>query len=112
MEDKFLFYDDNFGVITTNNDVYLTEKRQYEKARNYQVFLATTSIIFSLISVLSLVLGIGSANFYSFRVVGLVFLGIGLVCAILTIFNNYYIKSKDYVKHFKLTREYKEQIKR
>ena len=111
MKKTYLFYDEKLGAITTNNDAYIREKHQYEKARSYQVFLATTAIIFSLVSVLSLILGIGSENFYSFRVVGLVFLGIGLVFTILTIFNEYYIKSKDYIRHFKFTQEYKEKAK-
>lgn len=112
MEEQFLFYDEQYGAITTKHEEYLVEKKNYEKAKSYQVFVATLSGVFSLVSVLVLFLGIYSIAFNSFKIVGLIFLGLGLVFAVLTIFIDYYIKSKNYVEHFKLTREYREQIKR
>lgn len=110
MKEQFLFYDEQYGVITTKHEEYLTEKRQYNKAKNYQVFVATLSGVLSFVSVLVLFLGIYSTVFNSFKIVGLVFLGFGWLFAVLTIFLEYYIKSKNYVDHFRLTKEYKDQI--
>lgn len=112
MREKFLFYDTVYGAITTKNEQYLKERKQFRKANNRQVFLSTTAIIFYAMSILSLVLGLTSDTFHSYQVVGLVLLGVGLVCALGAIFNSCYIESKDYIKHFKETKEYKEQIKK
>lgn len=111
MKEQFLFYDKKYGVIKTTHKEYLIEKMQYNKAGDCQTCVATLSIFLSLVSILVSYLGVYSTNAILFKVLALSFLGLSWGLAVVTIYLSNYIEAKNYIEHFRLTKEYKEQIK-